>query len=155
MLKWRRILEAEIVTRIRRRRQRNLQGQNTFLFSTASRPALGPIQPPIHRVQEAISWPVTWIKCRGQKWVVLYLHSYIYLYDVHTGTTLRVWRRVYWLMRLGRMCGWVSSFFIIVDGYLHIWGIKDSSVDLDKIRPIVLQIIISVVNYRVLHTLHC
>jgi hypothetical protein len=51
---------------------------NVFLFSTASRPALGLTQPPIQWVPgasspgvkrpEAWSWPVTSIQRRGQEW---------------------------------------------------------------------------------------
>jgi hypothetical protein len=61
-------------------------GWELFLFTTDSRPALGPSQPPIQSVPGALS-PVVWIKwqgpeadhshpnCGGQECVELYIHS--------------------------------------------------------------------------------
>jgi hypothetical protein len=52
-----------------------------FLFTTVSRPALEPIQPPTrgsfpgNKTTAAWSWPLITIYCRGQKCVELYLHS--------------------------------------------------------------------------------
>jgi len=53
----------------------SLQGLRIFFFATASRPALGPIQPPIRWVPGSLSlgnkavaawsWPLTSIQCRG------------------------------------------------------------------------------------------
>jgi hypothetical protein len=55
------------------------QGQQTFLFTTASRPALRHTQPPIQwmgsrdyslrdTVARVSSWPLTSIYCQGQEW---------------------------------------------------------------------------------------
>jgi hypothetical protein len=63
------------------------QGQENFLLSTAYRPALGPTQPPIQWVPEAVSSGVNWpvseadhsLPTSGE--VQLYLHSPIRLYD--------------------------------------------------------------------------
>jgi hypothetical protein len=62
-----------------------------FLFSTSSRPALGPTQPPIQWVPVATSrgktagaWssPLTSSLCRRQENVVLHIHSPIHLHGV-------------------------------------------------------------------------
>jgi hypothetical protein len=61
------------------------QGLGTFLFTTASRPALGPTQPPIQRVPGALSLGVLRPGCEAdhsppasagvKEWWELYLHS--------------------------------------------------------------------------------
>jgi hypothetical protein len=61
------------------------QGLGIFLFTTASRIAWGPTQPPIQRVPGALSQGVRWLgreahhsppsSAKVKEWVVLYLHS--------------------------------------------------------------------------------
>jgi hypothetical protein len=61
-----------------------------FLFSTSSRPVLGPTQPPIQwvtggsflgsKAAGAWSWPLTSNQCRGEECVKLYIHSPISLH---------------------------------------------------------------------------
>jgi len=68
------------------------QGMGVYRFTTASRPALGPIQPPIQWALGAFSLRVKGTgreadhsppsKCRGQECVELYIHSPIRLHGM-------------------------------------------------------------------------
>jgi hypothetical protein len=58
------------------------QGQEIFLLSTASRPVLGSIHPPVKydispggKAAGTWSWPLTYNYYRGQEYVDLYIHS--------------------------------------------------------------------------------
>jgi hypothetical protein len=79
---------VSILTRLRAGRPRFdsqvVQWRDVFLFATASRPVVGPTQPPTQWVPRALShrgkaagawyWPLTSVKCRGEKWEESYLH---------------------------------------------------------------------------------